>query len=253
MTTTVVEVIWSTVTFGPSPYFIKEIDGLDFPTMRSGDSGKPRDNGEFIGYDFMPGRDITLKFDVLDPLDNMMLLSTSMIPTLNMESPLYFTVPGLGTPSEGSAPQLYANVRPRSMSWKVDVTYALGGLAQDLQALWHATDPNFYESVDGILLDGDSSYTIVNRGNVPCKPIVTFYGPAKNPFIKHADTGSGIQLKHELAEGEAVRVHFGKLYPLGKQLVSHTIRTPLLLRPGDNALHCGGATQAKIGRVSAWL
>jgi len=249
MTTMVVEVGWSTVIFGPSPYFIKEIDGLDFPTMRSGDSGKPRDNGEFIGYDFMPGRDITLKFDVLDPADNMGVLSQSMIPTLNIENPLSFTVPGMGT----LGTSLYASVRPRSMSWKVDVTYALGGLAQDLQALWHATDPNFYEVTDGVVYEGDSPYTITNKGNVPCKPIVTFYGPAKNPFIKHADTGSGIQLNHELAEGEAVRVHFGKLHPLGKQRISHTIRTPLLLRPGDNALHCGGATQVKIGRVSAWL
>ena len=202
MTVAGVSVTWGSITFGPSPYYLKEIDGLDFPTMRSGDTPKPRDNGELIGYDFMPGRDITLKFDVIDPADNMGALNQSMIPTLNKEAQLSFIVPGMGTPVAGVFPTLYAGVRPRSLSWKVDVVYSLGGLVQDLQALWHATDPNFYEVTDGVVYDGDSPSIITNKGTVPCKPIVTFYGPASNPFIEHAETGAGIRLKHELAEGE---------------------------------------------------
>ena len=44
-------------TFGSGqPLRVKKIDGLDLPTVRTGDSGRPREPGLFAGLDVLGGR-----------------------------------------------------------------------------------------------------------------------------------------------------------------------------------------------------
>ena len=186
--------------FGLSQYGVnwKEIDGLDIENMRFADSNRPRDHGQFIGYDFLTGRDITLKFDVqgTDPSDlqtNMKVMNTATIPRLNQESPLWFVLPQYGL--------MAAMARPRNRSWKIDIAYSTGNLAQDNTVLFHATDPRFYTDPTVVALDyqqfaaatyvssdsgspgwdTDLIAQLENSGNFDCRPLICLTGPVGNP------------------------------------------------------------------------
>jgi hypothetical protein len=172
----------------------KEIDGLDIENIRTGDSGQPRDAGEFAGYDFLAGRDLTFKFDVSSGGDpggtlqqNMQRLSSAFRPQqANIETPLYFNLPGYiwGTTIFGDSHILGCMVRPRNRSWKVDYTFSLGKLAQDCQVMVHATDPRFYAfpTIEQVVYYGIDD-PLENAGNTDCKPLIYLYGPSTNPGI----------------------------------------------------------------------
>ena len=176
--------------------FWKEIDGLDLSTMRSGDSGRPRDNGEFTGYDFLGGRDLIFKGDVArggtpNPTytaqQNLNVVSSVFLPQANVETPLYIYLPGqaasyIDTIVHGSGgimdpPILGVTGRPRNRSWKVDITYALGQLAQDIQLQVHCTDPRFYQYPTLTESFASSPVHLTNNGNWDCRPIVYLMSP----------------------------------------------------------------------------
>lgn len=174
----------------------KEIDGLDIENMRFADSNRPRDHGQFIGYDFLTGRDITLKFDVQGPTaaelqTNMQAMNVATLPRLNQESPLWFVLPQYGL--------LAAMSRPRNRSWKIDIAYSTGHLAQDNTVLFHATDPRFYSDPSNATSDtcaaalyqsnvpaspgweSDLIAYLENSGNFDCRPLICLTGPVGNP------------------------------------------------------------------------
>src|ERR1035438_2582371 len=43
------------------PFSLTKIDGLDLPTIRTGDSPRPRDHGSFAGLDLMGEREVTFE------------------------------------------------------------------------------------------------------------------------------------------------------------------------------------------------
>ena len=52
---------FSGYTFGPGTAFeLMKLDGVDMPSVRSGDAGRPRDHGMFVGLDVMGGREVTI-------------------------------------------------------------------------------------------------------------------------------------------------------------------------------------------------
>jgi hypothetical protein len=170
----------------------KEIDGLDIENIRTGDSGRPRDQGEFIGYDFLAGRDITLKFDCQATGDttlqeNLLTLSSAFGPQANIETPLFFSLPyweTLTAVPPDTTGTLACMARPRNRSWKIDITYSLGNLAQDLQVMLHATDPRFYGPTQELRLGLGEEGEFLNAGNFDCRPVFYITGPATNPGVQ---------------------------------------------------------------------
>ena len=173
---------------------IKEFDGLDIEDMRTGDAVQPRDQGEYPGYDFLKGRDITIKFDMQginnnDLFSNFVTLGSCMTPQANQETTFFInlpyfngaqmgTVPGLGPQNSGdwgSQPYyLNASCRPRNKSWKLDTVFSLGSLAQDNTMQFHTTDPRFYSPTVQYMSSGHSPLTMYpyNVGNYDCRPII---------------------------------------------------------------------------------
>jgi len=158
----------------------KEWDGFDIEGVRTGDSGRPRDQGEYAGYDFLAGRDITLKLDVSGGtyngfLTNLYTLGNAFLPTQgNVETPFYFDLGGGPWAGGPGTDLLGCNVRARNRSWKVDIPFALGRLAQDLQVQVHATDPRFYSfpTLRQSFVQSPG-LTIDNLGNIDIRPQIT--------------------------------------------------------------------------------
>lgn len=182
----------------------KEIDGLDISGMRTGDSGRPRDQGEFAGYDFLGGRDITFKGDVSPggppnvwtTVQNLNTLSSAFLPQSNVESAMYFYLPNLmasymnnivhgatGPSSLRDPPIITSMVRPRNRSWKIDPTFSNGQLAQDIQLLVHATDPRLYGYPTNLKTFVSDIVYCPNNGNFDCRPIVVLQCPATSAGV----------------------------------------------------------------------
>jgi len=182
----------------------KEIDGLDISTMRMGDSGRPRDTGEFTGYDFLGGRDLIFKGDVANGGDpnptftmqqNLNIIGSAFLPQANVETPLYLYLPGQtasyidnivhgATDATGAGPGpimnppiLQVTGRPRNRSWKIDIAFALGRIAQDIQLAVHCTDPRLYQYPTHTAYFENDPVVLTNSGNWDCRPIVYLMSP----------------------------------------------------------------------------
>jgi hypothetical protein len=249
----------------------KELDGFDISNIRTGDSGRPRDQGEYIGYDFLSGRDITLKLDCQNTgattlQQNLLTLSTAFQPQANIETPMYFNLPYfqtlIGDP-------LVCMVRPRNRSWKVDITYSLGKLAQDLQVMVHATDPRFYSSPTAET-EVTTTTVLDNIGNYGCRPLVTWSGPQTNPSITNGTSTLGFTyslqaLGQDGTHPEVIVADFYYQTVMIANQVGNTganatpfsyMLTPgsswFTLVPGSNSLVSAGGA-AYVDWASAWL
>jgi hypothetical protein len=142
----------------------------------------------------LAGRDITLKFDCQATGDttlqeNLLTVSSAFLPQANIETPLFFNLPYwntlLATVSDppNIHPYLACMARPRNRSWKVDITYSLGNLAQDLQVMLHATDPRFYGPTQEVYIPIGGYADFNNIGNFDCRPTIYITGPATNPGV----------------------------------------------------------------------
>ena len=190
----------------------KEIDGLDIEGLRIGNSGRPRDTGEFIGFDLLAGRDIIFKGDCAaggtpNPgatvQQNLSIVGSVFSPQGTTETTLYINVPGMagvylgsyagdgslvhGAPTTGpdtglltvmDPPILQVMGRPGNRAWKIDLAMSKGYLAQDIQLLVHCTDPRLYQyPTQTQYFATDDNQTITNNGNWDCRPIVYLMSP----------------------------------------------------------------------------
>ncbi len=194
------------VTLGPGTnYGLKKVEGLSLPHIRSGDSGRARDHGEFIGLDLSAARDVTLTLDI-GPSDAptgptfaeaFNTLANVMLPGAMTETPLYF-----GHPTRGLVAFM---TRSRKMPVNLDITVALGGMAQNVPIQFHCTDPRMYSVPTSLNTCGlpnfsgltfpltfplsfggaIGNYTIIamNSGNFDCRPLLTITGPCLNPRV----------------------------------------------------------------------
>ncbi|HEY1690058.1 MAG TPA: hypothetical protein VGF95_14480 [Solirubrobacteraceae bacterium] len=202
-------------TFGPGCALeVKKIEGIDLPTIRSGDSGRPRDHGLFTGLDVMGGREITITGDLqLDfEAEAGSKLAGATLPSGMEELPLYMGLPGYGTLAT------LARVRKRQMP--VDITYALGGLAE-VTLLFAAADPRWYGPTEAASTSttGESSgfsfpfgfdlgfgggsevgaLQVVNAGTIETRPILVIEGPSLNPSVTNATAPGAPALTFNIA------------------------------------------------------
>lgn len=194
------------------------IEGIDMPTVRTGDAGRARDHGAFAGLDLMGEREITLKGDLHNRTGTFSEAweecANATVPGGTIQYPLF-----LNTTTWGTLATL-ARVRKRQMP--VDITFTLGNLAK-VTFLFASTDPRWYgptqqlsvkppASVGGFtwplkwnLKWGGGGYTgalaVPNAGNIETRPILTVEGPCANPSIQNATAPGGPTLSFDLTLG----------------------------------------------------
>lgn len=190
-------------TFGPNtPLELKKINGMNMPTVRSGDSGRPRDHGLFVGLDVMGGGELTLEGDVSAHGSTTFVeawqgLAAATVPGGTIQSPLYFNLPGYGT--------LVTQARVSKRDLPIDITFALGNLAA-ATLLFRASDPRSYatptlapsvvppNNSGGFSFpmsfpltftggSGAGALSVTNNGNIETRPRLIVEGPCTNPSI----------------------------------------------------------------------
>jgi hypothetical protein len=187
------------LTFGAeTPWAVTGVTGMDLPTIRSGDAGRPRDQGELIGLDVLGGRDVTVNFWVMTDGNSLQ----SALQTLgaatevagSTEAPLWFQIPNW--------PPMALMCRPRKRSIPWDLDFGAAQVAQPV-VQFHATDPRIYgpsstalastaappgvsfpvsfpASFGGGVLP-NSLITVDNTGNDETRPLLVFSGPSTTP------------------------------------------------------------------------
>jgi Phage tail protein len=202
------------VTLGPNtPFGFKKLEGIDLPSIRNGDSARPRTRGQYVGLDVIDARDITLTLDI-GPLSTNFGGYGTLQGALNAlravtntqgttEYPLWVQLPNFGLVA------IMARCRKRSIPVDIPFTF---GLAQNAVVQFHTTDPYFYASPTlapsvslptpgigfGFLPSGMSfnlsfgggttanTVTVTNSGDAPCYPQLVITGPCLNPSISNA-------------------------------------------------------------------
>jgi hypothetical protein len=210
---------------------LKKIEGLrGVPAMRTGDAGRPRDQGAFIGLDVLPGRELTLTLDCGPPLGSyanvraaMVALSGAFVPAGVTEQPLWY--------SEDGSVVYVTYARPRALTPVLDITYDKGGLAQDIAAQMFAVDPRWYSTPTSTasmsLVNQTTGFafpltfpltfgsttsaaqaTLTNAGNMDTRPKFTITGPCTNPsIVNQTQTGSPtIQFNVAMATGDTLAI-----------------------------------------------
>lgn len=209
---------------GASGYGVQYADGLDMPAMRSGDSDRPVDQGEFTGNDFLKGRDLALQFARFSGTSYQLGQATaqlnaalaSYLPSAitpfagEVETPIWTCRPGFG--------QIGAMVRLRKDSQRSDRMFAQSKLSQPIVG-FHATDPRLYGPTVATILPAPSfvrglkfnfnftsngglglsfgggsaiaEVTINNTGTIEMRPLLTITGPCTVPAFANASI-SGI-------------------------------------------------------------
>ena len=216
----------ATITLGPAPFYIRGdngqygLEGLDMPTVMTGDPEAPRINGQFVGFDKLSARSITITLDIGPPFGSytnlsgaMAALRSALTPSYTVEYPLFIQLP--------NGPELVSMVRPRKRSTLVDLPYTVGQLAQNVPIQFSATDPTLFAAgtlgpsvgvpaplggftfappttytsgVTGsmsfnLTFGGGTEYSVINAtnyGDLPCYPLITFTGPCTSPTLTNS-------------------------------------------------------------------
>lgn len=205
---------WLGYTIGPNqPLELTKIEGLDMQGVRTGDSGRARDRGRFIGLDEMDGRDITLTGELALTHTNWEALAAALVPGGVTESPLWFALPGWGT--------LATMARVRKHNMPLETQAVLGQLA-NITVQWSCSDPCFYTtptqdpsvtppgttagfsfplafplSFGGGTLAG--ALSINNTGNIESRPLLVVTGPCTGPSITNSSAPGSPNIAFNLA------------------------------------------------------
>jgi hypothetical protein len=189
-------------------FTVIETAGLDMPAMRSGDVGRPRDQGEFTGIDVLAGRDIqlTLYYQALSSIDLRNVLTgveSVMIPPQDgvTETPFWFKRPG--------AEQMCCLVRPRRF----------GLVGNYDQAYPHNVKPVLQFHATGALLYGPTQQaepstgdaTTPNNGPMPVWPYFIINGPITAPWSVINLLAAGVptmEFTENIASGHQVILDF---------------------------------------------
>lgn len=193
------------VTFGAgTAYSLQSVDGLDIAPIRTGDVGRPREQGELIGLDLLGGRDITIqlwvKTDGTSLQHGLNALAGALAVSGETEAPLWFQLP--------NQPLMAVMCRPRKYVVKIDSIYGAASIAMP-SIMFHAVDPRVYAApslqpsvslptpAGGMTFNatfplsfgGGSAagvLTIVHTGNSEMRPILVITGPCTNPSVTNS-------------------------------------------------------------------
>ena len=261
-------------------YGITNVTGLDLPTIRNGDKGRPRDQGMFIGLDVYGGRSFTVDLWVFaDGVSSTQALLDALAAATPVqgitEIPMWFKIPNMGQMA------IMCRVRKRTMPFDFD--YGAGQVAKPVLQ-FYATDPRVYYtpsvastttlpgtgSMSGFTFPLTFPFTfgngaipgqlnLDNTGNYEMRPIIIFNGPLTSPSIQNTSiTGNPkltftnpTQLNYTLQPGDTLTVdldfHSISYTPVNTNTPQQVLNWYALgstwfnLGPGNNALFFSSA------------
>ena len=209
-------------------YGISDLRGLDdLPELRTSDTPRPQDHGEYPGIDYAAGRTVDVALTVTAATDAAFRAAIQALEDATIlrtaETALSFQNPGMASPRR-------VNARPRRRSipndW--DHVFRIGRVA--LQ--FHATDPRVYDdnqsssSTAAATSGGGRTYnrvynltyaaggaggsiTATNNGNFPTRPTARIDGPVTDPRIENVTAGKFLQFSGlTLAAGDWLDIDF---------------------------------------------
>ncbi len=212
---------------GGGAYAFYAITGLfGDAAMRTGDTPRPRDQGEWIGLDLYSGRDFTMDTDVISDGTSVQHALEALGSALQVggttENPFYIQLPNL--------PLLVTMARCRKWDYPINISYG-AGLVSPVATAFHSTDPRIYTAPTNTATcglptpsagfkfalafnlsfgggTGNNSVTVVNSGNFEMRPIITIAGPCLNPSISNGSiTGNPtLQFGFQLNSGDSLVV-----------------------------------------------
>lgn len=200
-----------------TPWGFDKVTGVGITAVRSGDSTRPRDTGQWAGLDLLGGRTIVLGLTVVADTTSLESsqnrLAAALQPGGKTETPFWFKLPG--------HPQLCSMVRLRKRSFPVDLTWSAGLAFVQLQL--RSKDPLLYGDTQvgtvGLPLPlgglgfnatfplsfGGGSATgdlvITNTGNAPMRPILVITGPCTDPKVANDQTGWSLKFSNPSQTG----------------------------------------------------
>lgn len=199
---------------------IVSIEGLETPEVRTNDIDRPLTHGQFMGFDYMSGRTITVQFEIIgDDKDDY----KTRIRKVEKE-----LVPGKDTTmvwTDAFDEVRRAKVRIRRRNMKTDQNYFNGFATYTVEL--RSSDPRLYgDQVDasvaqfqtttsgGLRFGGTTpqfpltftvgstlagSITLSNNGNFETPTVVRMYGPVVNPRITNVTDGKFLQVNTTLS------------------------------------------------------
>jgi hypothetical protein len=227
---------------------IKQLDGIDLPTVRTGDAARPRDHGLFRGLDVMAGREVIVTAELHQKVGSFQeaeqALAAATVPGGTEDTPLYLNLPGYGTLAS------MARVRKRQMPR--DVQLSLGNLGK-VSLLFACDDPRWYgptlsESVTppsttlgfkfpltfNMSFGGGSvsgAMSVTNLGNIETRPLLTVEGPCQNPSITNVSAPGSPNLTFNMTIASGAKLvidtdlHTATYYTAGSTLGSTRLGT----------------------------
>lgn len=203
---------------------ILEVQGLeDLPDMRVQDANRGYADGMWTGRDFLSGRTITFKLQIMNNANGTMQQYLS-----DLKANLLYQTTGTGVlqfklPTR-SQQRVVARVRKRAL--KIDPEYSYGRSEATVE--FFCPDPRIYDDAEivGALVPGaglartynrtynltystplsafTSAMDFTNSGNVTVFPKFTMTGSCSNPVIFNTTTGQRLQMSVTLGASDVL-------------------------------------------------
>lgn len=283
MTVTDYQIQIGALVLGPNTnYIVQSIEGFGLPDVRATDTPRPRDDGEFFGLDFMPGRTMVITAvvrgasaaEVVANLDALMAEWQTISSDTATMKPLTFKFPGQdarqfkGRPRrlDATTARIIGNNVPVVLEYKAADPRQFDATPDSVTVgVSSVTSGRAYPRTYPLAFGGGSSNAIaaLNAGNYPTRPTARITGPATNPRITNSTTGEYVSFAIVLGAGDFLDVDFDSRTVV---LNGTTSRYSTLtsdstwweLAPGTTTVQfsasvSSGATALTLAWASAWI
>lgn len=216
------------LTLGPGTnYIVQKVDGFGLPDVRATDVVRPRDDGEFFGLDYLPGRVITITAvvrgasaaEVVANLDALMAVWQPGAPDTSTLQPLTFQFPGQaarqfkGRPRrlDADTSRIVGNNVPVVLEYKAADPRQYDATPDSVTvAVSSVTSGRTYPRTYPLTFGGGSSNAIAatNAGNRATRPTAHIVGPATNPVVTNSTTGQRVKFSIVLTATDFLDVDF---------------------------------------------
>ena len=250
------------LTFGPSqPYSVTTVDGFGMPAVQTGDVQRPRDMGDFSGFDLLSGRDLTLQGDIVSDgtslqhaISVLAQATTVTTDTTQTEYPMWVAYPNVGT--------IATMVRPRKRDLPLDLGHVSGLATYALQ--FRATDPRWYSAATTASRTNLGAVTVTNSGNYETRPVITVNGPISSGWTISNGTKT-LTVNLALTSGQSLAIDLDTRTAQMTGGTATNVRyalgaTPAWFTcgPGSTTITLGGAgasssTTLSVQYASAWV
>jgi len=265
-----------------SPYQILSVDGLEsLPNIRNQDDNRGYADGMFTGNDFLSGRTVTITVNTFagngnSAQTNYNLLQAALLPQTSGTTPLQFQL----SPAGGLQ---RLNARVRTNKTVVDPNYTYGYITS--QYTFFCADPRYYDDtvqIANLVVTNPSGRvynktynvtygggslasqtSVVNNGWATTYPVITFTGPATNPFFGNSTQGLSIGVSGSYSSSDTIIIDLNqKLITINGTPSRNLITggsTWFSASPGTNQFYMtgtstlAGTTQATITWQNAYI